>query len=53
MDYYNIIDEFINDLQMILNDNAPEIDRNIIDDIKVDASEALNKILVKYKLIEP
>jgi hypothetical protein len=53
MSYYEIIGEFINELQLIINTTAPELDKDAVDDIKVNAHEALYNILVKYNLIEP
>lgn len=47
-----IINEFINELQLILESNIPEIDSEIAADIRTDANEALYKILVKYEIIE-
>lgn len=52
MNYKDIPGEFINDLQGILYSALPDTDRNVIDDIKAEANEALYKILEKYKLIE-
>ncbi|MPN57191.1 hypothetical protein SDC9_204885 [bioreactor metagenome] len=52
MNYYEIINEIINDLQGVLNENIPDIDRNTVDDIKADAHEALCNIFKKHKLIE-
>lgn len=45
MDTRDIVGKFINELQRILNTNVPNVDRNAIDDIKVDADEALTEIL--------
>ena len=53
MNYYDIIGEFINRLQFnILAKNAPELDRDTVDNIKADVHEVLYDILVKYKLIK-
>lgn len=40
-----LIDNFLNDLNMILNNDAPELTPQQIGDIKVDAEEALVKII--------
>jgi hypothetical protein len=53
MNYYEIIGEFINRLQFILFENAPELDPNIVNNIKAEAHDALYEILVKYDLIKP
>ena len=50
MEYYSIKGEFINELQGILNLALPNVDKNIIDDIKNDADEALHKLLVNIGL---
>lgn len=52
MEYKNILGEFINDLQLILSFHIPEIDSDIINEIKADADEALTKILQKCRTIK-
>ncbi|HYE80861.1 MAG TPA: hypothetical protein VEG39_01705 [Clostridia bacterium] len=53
MDYFEIMKRFIDDLQLAINYNNPEIDRNTVDDIKADVDDAINDIYTKYKLVEP
>ncbi len=50
--YIEIPNELINELQGILNLALPDVDRDIIDDIKADTHEALCKILKEYGLID-
>lgn len=47
----DIVEELINDLQRILSQVTPELDRGTIDDIKADAEEAFEEIIEKYNLI--
>lgn len=49
MNTRDIVGKFINELQLILNGNLPNVDRDVIDDIKADADEALTEILANYK----
>lgn len=51
MKYDDIIGEFINDFQLIIDSQVPELDSNRVYKIKIDVQEALAKILEKYKLI--
>lgn len=51
MRYEDIPGDFLNRLQFILNMKLPNVDRNIIDDIKSEADDALQEILEKYNLI--
>lgn len=53
MNYYEITKRFIDELQLAIGNNNPEIDRNTVDDIKADVDEAINDIYIKYKLVEP
>ena len=53
MNYNEIVGEFINQLQLILAENIPELDPDKVQDIKAEVHEALSEIMVKYKLIEP
>ena len=39
----DIIGEFLNAFQLILNTHLPEANRDIIDDIKADVDEFLNR----------
>lgn len=48
MDTRDIIGEFINSFQLILNTHLPEVNRDIIDDIKADVHASLTEILDKY-----
>ncbi len=51
MSNYEIIGEFIYELQLILNTNVPKLDSEKVSDIKAEAHEALAEILEKYKVI--
>ena len=53
MNYYEIVGELVNSLQLILAENLPELDPDIVVSIKSDVHVALSDILVKYKIIEP
>lgn len=50
MNTRDIIGDFINSLQLILNTHLPESNRDIIDDIKADVDESLTGILDKYDI---
>lgn len=50
MDTRDIVGEFINSLQLILNTSLPDVDRDIIDDIKAEVDESLAEILYKYNI---
>jgi len=50
--YKEIPIKFTEDLQLILNTIAPELNEEQVKIIKFDAKEALHKILIKYKLID-
>lgn len=45
-----IAGEFINDLERILVENIPGIDSDVLNNIKLDSSGALDKILIKHKV---
>lgn len=48
MDTRDIIGEFINSFQLILNTHLPEVNRDIIDDIKAEVHASLTETLDKY-----
>lgn len=50
MNTRDIIGEFINSFQLILNTHLPEVNRDIIDDIKADVDKSLTEILDKYDI---
>lgn|GEM_PF-2397106 len=50
MNTRDIIGEFLNAFQLILNTHLPEANRDIIDDIKADVDESLTEILDKYDI---
>lgn len=52
MNKYEIVGEFINELQLILENNICNLDSKVMGDIRVDAHEALCKILEKHDLLE-
>ena len=53
MNYFEIIGESTNTLNFLLLDKLPDVDSEIINEIKVEAQDALRDVLVKYKLIDP